>query len=297
MGKDDKAVAKKNESALQAALAATISDVLTDGDYEGGQYEEPKLTYLGIRQKDLKDEKGKIVRPAGRIRAGSIKEPEGDDRDDLTVTVLASKATRTYFKTLNDPKPTCSSDDMVNGSAQRAFIDGRKVYGQCADCALAQWGSAADGRRQACQEGRKIFIMDWEKERPSVLSIGPSSLKPFKAFSTSVKDEARRFADAKGRVPVIFHLLQVKATPEYVAEPAGHFVLKWGTPVALPLEIQTAMAQLRKESNAMFARVADHEDEAETVQDAEVVEDATPAPEFAPPSSTPVDSKVDPLPF
>lgn len=243
MGNEGGALQKRNELASELAKAA--SNILP-GDYDDAQYEKPKILFLRLRQKDLKDETGKkIVRSAGGFRTGKVTDLAFDDREELNITVLGYRNTRTYFENLDDSKPTCDTNDAVRGSRERELNkDGRAVYGLCATCWYSQWGSE-ENNRQKCREGRDIFAIDWAHERPIILSLGPSSLRGWNDFSDFVADQARRFKDAKGRIPTIFHMLRVTVGAEYRDKPSAHFVATWNNPTALPLEIQASVAAMR----------------------------------------------------
>lgn len=247
----------KAMSPLARALEKA-SGLLTDKDFDPTNREAPQLRYMCIRQKDLKGDDGKLLREAGPFRTGNISDLSFEDRSELKVTVLASKPNRVYFEDLNSAKPTCRSIDMIHGSRPR---EGNR-FGECATCFFAQWGSAPGGR-QACRENRKIFAFDWGNEKPIVLTLGPSSLKPWGRYCEAVDDVARTLRRKDGNIPFIHHFLMVPATTEYRAEPAGHFVVKLGDPIALPEDIQGKMAKFREDAMIKLETfVQEHEEEA-----------------------------------
>jgi hypothetical protein len=246
--------------ALGKALEKAASNVLP------AHYEQPRekaqIVYMQIRQKDLKDDKGRILRGAGAFQIGKKDDVTYEDREELLVTILGYRPGRVYFAKLGDAKPMCRTDDMVRGTRARESMNGHPVFGECATCWLAQWGSAENGR-QACRENRRLFIVDWSNERPLVLTIGPSSLKVFAAYDNFVADQARKYvgADKSGRVPSIHHLLAVTLRLEYRAEPAGHYVASFmrkddtgsmTSPVALSMPQQKMMAELWDSSMERF---------------------------------------------
>lgn len=262
MASKDSAVSKQGESPLAAALGKTIGKVLTQQDYEEGSLEKPLVRYLQLRQKDLKGEGGKMLQQAGGFRVGSVTDLAEPDREEIHATVLAFVKNRVYFASLSDRKPTCKSLDMASGSRDRETARGRQVYGDCATCWLGQWGSA-EGGRQACRENRKLFIVDWEGERPAVLTLGPSSLKPWRTYNDYIRMEASGAAKG-GKVPFIHHLIKVIVRPEYRDEPAPHYVVRFEIPTALPEDAQVKMAQFRKDAASTFSEaIKRHEEEAE----------------------------------
>jgi len=241
-----------------AAALGQAAGMLTQEDYDDGGKEAPVVHYLQVRQKDLKGERGEVVRPAGPFRTGNVVDLTHEDREELNLTVLTFRPNRVYFEKLGDLKPKCRSFDMVRGSHER---EGDR-YGRCGDCRLSQWGSA-EGGRQACRETRKIFAFDWAAERPAVLTLGPSSLKPWMVYNDYV-DGAASALRKGGKTPYIHHLLMVKVGTEYRGEPAGHYVVKFGEPVALPADVQGKMAEFRRKAQTQFqAAVEAREEESE----------------------------------
>lgn len=235
-----------------AGVLVGVASKLMPGDYDESQVERAPLLYVQLRQKDLKDDAGRLARTAGGFRTGNVKDLTYDDATELLMTVVGFKPGRVYFENLTDTKPVCRSDDMEHGSHPRETVKGMPVYGDCKTCWFGQWGSA-EGGRQRCRENRRILAVDWSNERPIVLTIGPSSLKNWIAYANSVQDEARKLKDKDGRVPFIHHLLRIKVVPEYRAEPAGHYVVTWVDRQALPEALQEQMVLSRAASMERFA--------------------------------------------
>lgn len=241
-------------TALGSALGA-MKVAIRDEDYDDNQKEDPQIIFGTVRQKDLRDARGGIVRGAGSFCFGKKDELTYEDRTELLVTVLGFLPGRVFFRDLNDKKPTCKSLDMKNGVAERTIIEGKPVFGDCGTCYFNQWGSAQNGKGKKCRENRRIFAMDWSRVGPIILTIGPSSLRPWGAHDEAVNAAARQFAKG-GKVPFIHHLLQVKATLEYRAEPSGHYVTQWRDPVALPDDLQEQMSTFRQEALGRFRETA-----------------------------------------
>lgn len=248
---------EKAQDPLAVALAQSAG-LLTPDDYDPSEHEQPVIRYMQLRQKALMGERGETVRTPGRFRIGSVSDLSYEDRDELQLTVLLFRKTRVYFQKLGDLKPTCRSMDMRFGSHAR---EGDR-YGECATCRLSQWGSG-EGGRQACREQRKIFAFDWATEKRIMLTLGPSSLKPW-AIHNDYVDGAAAAMKSGGAVPFIHHLLMVKIESEFRAEPAAHYVVKFGQVVPLPVKVQEQMIEFRKQARLTFqAAVERHEEEAE----------------------------------
>ena len=259
--KDEKALAVTVASGageLEASLSGVVLP-LSDVDYDETQHEEPKLRFVGLRQKDLRDRDGRIVREAGRFRTGKVSDLSYDDREELYVTVLAFTPGLVYFRDLNQVEPTCKSIDMKSGSRPREVVDGKQYFGACETCHLGQWGSGGP-KRKACRENRSIFAFDWGAEAPVVLRIGVSSLAPWQAYDEHVTGIARRHFAKGGKVPFIHHMIAVKVGVEYRAEPAGHYVVRFAEPVTLPRDRQVAMAEFRAKALSDFRDAVERAD-------------------------------------
>ena len=72
--------------------------------------------------------------------------------------------------------PACFSGDGVNGEGFPA--------GLCASCDHNQFGSK--GRGKACKETKELFILQSGKLLPTVLSVPPSSIKPWSNFVVKI---------------------------------------------------------------------------------------------------------------
>jgi hypothetical protein len=64
--------------------------------------------------------------------------------------------------------PDCSSEDGITGIGDPG--------GDCVRCPLSRYGSAENGRAQACSEKRMLFVIRQDDRLPIVLTIPPSSL-------------------------------------------------------------------------------------------------------------------------
>lgn len=86
--------------------------------------------------------------------------------------------------------PDCYSRDGVIGRINPEFgAQNRGQGGECARCPLSQFGSAADGRRQACKDQRRVFLLRPGRMLPSVVNLAPTSAAVMKGFLTSLTAE------------------------------------------------------------------------------------------------------------
>ena len=92
--------------------------------------------------------------------------------------ILVANKVRQYYAgefTGEGVPPHCSSQDGVTGHGSPG--------GQCAECPLAQWGSAKNGA-QACAERRHMLMLTPDSILPSFLNLPPTSLKAFRKYRT-----------------------------------------------------------------------------------------------------------------
>jgi|MGYP000009022714 hypothetical protein len=74
-----------------------------------------------------------------------------------------------------DTKPLCSSVDGKTGIGEPG--------GACATCPMNEYGSARDGGRgKACKNMRDIYLLRSGEYMPLLISLPPTSIKPFKEF-------------------------------------------------------------------------------------------------------------------
>ena len=75
-------------------------------------------------------------------------------------------------------------DDNVPPFCQS--FDGKQGYGEpggvCAACAFNQFGSTANGSGKACKNMRQIYLLRSGEYMPLLISLPPTSIKPFKEF-------------------------------------------------------------------------------------------------------------------
>jgi len=261
-------------SGFQGLEAAAKAGAVTvdDSDFEGAHYEEPKLRFIQVRQKDLRDEgSGRVIREPGRFRTGKVKDLTYPDHEELLVTVLDYVDGNVYFASLDETEPTCKSLGRVIGSRDRTTDEnGRPIFGECGSCWYSQWGSGGE-KRKKCRENRQLLCIDWGTETPIVLRLTVSSLQPWQAYDEFVKTIAKKFFAKEGNVPFIHHKIAVKLRTQYKSEPAGHYVVQFVnedgvSPVFLPKALQEKTVEFRQKYRPEFIRAVETEEfEAEDV--------------------------------
>lgn len=75
-------------------------------------------------------------------------------------------------------------------------VDGKKGYGApggiCATCALNQYGSVEKGKGKACKNMRNLYILRSGEYMPMLLSLPPTSLRPYSDFVSATFAARRR---------------------------------------------------------------------------------------------------------
>lgn len=118
----------------------------------------------------------RIKVPAGGARQWDL----GDTAvNEIEGIILYQKLIRSYWaEKLGDngggSPPDCASSDGLTGEGDPG--------GSCAACPFSKFGSAENGRAQACKQMRVVFIARPGDLLPTMLIVPPSSLKPFKKY-------------------------------------------------------------------------------------------------------------------
>ena len=220
-------------------------------DSEGFETATGFIPIVSIRQKDLFNDKGKTVFPAGGFKMYDSVSAEMNqqiaDVDDggLTLTFLLDRTGRVFFESLKDNKPRCRSNDGITGNGQPG--------GDCAKCPLSQFQD--NGTRPKCQQLINILVFDHALKSCYLLRFGPSALKPYGSFKEMIR---------RSGYPV--HATVVKVTTSFVAEPAAHYVPVFEIVNNLGgeyIDIFKEMKQFRGNLKGVFGRTAEVVEEEE----------------------------------
>lgn len=96
---------------------------------------------------------------------------------NLKGIVIFHQGTRIFWRdayTGARKRPDCWSPDAITGIGDPG--------GDCNSCPFAEWGSARNGRGQACSLKRNVFILREEEMLPLVLTLPPTSLREFNSL-------------------------------------------------------------------------------------------------------------------
>lgn len=127
----------------------------------------------------------KIKIPAGGLTQWVIQTAEGEEVvKEITGVIVHQHSQRAYFPgeyVGGNEKPECSSYDGTLGHGSPG--DSLAAEGKgCAECPLSQWGSARNGKGQACRLSKRLYIVREGEVLPAVLTLAPSSLQNFRRY-------------------------------------------------------------------------------------------------------------------
>lgn len=249
---------EKNESfALvakdkQFAVSKDLAEQFDEEDFEGYDAEEVSHPIIGIRQKDLLDANGNMLRPAGGFKmhnpvGGADKARDIDGDKGLVLTFLLDWPNRVYFKELGDKSPACSSPDGATGQGTPG--------GECAVCPL---GQIVDKKRGKCSAQKSILSWDNVNETLYILQLGPSALRVY-------RDLKQQAPESMG-VPLM--ALKVHVTTQRVIEPAPHYIPVFDIGVEdntvtpeLYKQLKELKKEIRKTLDATMKRAVESTDE------------------------------------
>lgn len=179
------------------ALAAPPREVLDIiQDNLGGQ---------DLTERDLT----RLTMPSGRAQRYRWEVPtlEGDSDavEEVRGIVVLHKPTRGYWPLSIDEggsgnPPSCSSQDGKVGRGKPwatkddPYPEGDDRKQLCAECPHSQFGSAPDGRGQACSQRTMIFVLAETGFLPFVIGAPAKSLQPFRRYMMALGNQGIHYA-------------------------------------------------------------------------------------------------------
>ena len=153
---------------------------------------EENLGSEGVSAYDL----DRVKIPAGGATAFEVPTLEGEESvKEIEGIIIFWKTARAYwpekFNGENNP-PQCSSVDGEVGQGTPG--------GYCSKCPLAQFGSADNGKGQACKQMRQLFIVRENDILPLVLTLPPTSIKPAKQYFMRLASKGIKYTHAVTRI-------------------------------------------------------------------------------------------------
>lgn len=102
---------------------------------------------------------------------------KGDELRGIIVGVVPQRAyySKSFDETGGGSPPDCSSMDGVTGRGSPG--------GNCGSCPLAVFGSAKNGRAQACTQMTRVALLEEGATFPLIVNVPPSSSKALKNYN------------------------------------------------------------------------------------------------------------------
>ena len=166
------------------------------------------------------DESETIELERVKIATGGKEKFDRDDdlTDSITGIIVSAQTARGYWESEGTKgTPFCSSVDGKFGEVSADVTpdsarlvaanelakphpyaadqtEGNRIVNCKTNCPLNKWGSdRKGGAGKACKETRRLLIQEEEKRIPVILSLSPTSLKPFKAYATKMTGDKSAF--------------------------------------------------------------------------------------------------------
>lgn len=185
---------------------------ISDADREGFETGTGFIPIVSIRQKDLKNEKGRVIFPAGgfkmydAISAGIGQQiADVDGQAGLTVTFLLDKTARVLFQAIGDEKPVCRSNDGKVGVGNPG--------GNCLECPLSQF---VGGLAPKCKQLINALVYDHALKNCYIIRFVRSGLRPYGNFKESLR-----------RAGFPIHAAVVKLSTEYQSDKGEYYIPKF----------------------------------------------------------------------
>lgn len=166
--------------------------LVLQGDSDIVEIVQENLGSEGVSAYDL----DRVKIPAGGATAFEVPTLEGEESvKEIEGIIIFWKTARAYwpekFNGENNP-PQCSSVDGEVGQGNPG--------GYCSKCPLAQFGSADNGKGQACKQMRQLFIVRENDILPLVLTLPPTSIKPAKQYFMRLASKGIKYTHAVTRI-------------------------------------------------------------------------------------------------
>ena len=171
-------------------MTELTNNMMTAQEYE--PFLLPDMVEGDFAQDDLAEDMDGLTVSFQRVKipGGGVTQFEvpGDDPENpdyakyLTGVILYNHMTNSYWpegsEYNDDTPPLCQSADGKTGCGTPG--------GLCSVCRLNQFGSAENGKGKACKNMRTLYLLRSGDVMPIMLTLPPTSIKPFRQFVNSV---------------------------------------------------------------------------------------------------------------
>ena len=214
------------------SLSDDVAASIEPADQEGYEDHSGQISYIQIRQKELKNSEGIILRGAGGFcLAGEGKKGKLPDYDKLYVTIMREQHSRQMWEQGKDDEPICKSVDMKKG------IGNPGVY--CLECEYSLWDNEK-GEPPKCKTSINLLCLshDPENEGLFVVTFSPSGIKPWNNFFKHMANHKVPVNDTLTPVPL--HFWKMEITTDYVSRGGNNYYV----PVFTEIEVIGDMEQI-----------------------------------------------------
>lgn len=122
-------------------------------------------------------------------RARKFRDDLGDLRAELKGVVIYNHRARGRWLE-NEKVPACSSMDGIHGSES----DGKPI--SCATCPFNPQVSGQWGAKESCKEMKRLFVLLEGERYPVLLTLPPTSLKPWDQFVSALQRRGKALISA-----------------------------------------------------------------------------------------------------
>jgi len=226
------------------SVPAELRAQIEDADKQG--FEEPRetLPIVTIRQKEKKDDQGRLVKPAGGFKCWDAVFPDLEDAagdEGLRITIILDQRSRIYWRPDQTDRPACKSRDGRTGQGDPG--------GECSVCPLAQWPTQikeGEDSRPKCAEEINLLCYDHDLKHFYVLTLKRSGLKPYNIFKVLMK---------RSQAPLHFARLRIKT--EYRKDQYEYYVPVFQVEEMLDVPMLQMMKQHRTELSSNFGKTVE----------------------------------------
>jgi hypothetical protein len=246
---------------LDAGIDPEVAALISDEDFAAYEQTDQALPIVEIRQKEVKNEKGRVVTDAGGFK---MYDPVSGDNQPvdipadkgLYVTIMADQGSRVLFD--SDNNVSCRSMDNKVGVGNPG--------GACHQCVWNRFSfdNRASGRdeRKWCKQQDNLLVMDHQSGFPYVFRLAPSGLSIYKRFKQAcLRDRVLPMA-------VVTHI-----EVEYKTDPKPHYVPKFTIVGKVPVDVYMEIKSVRDSAGTRLDATAGVDTDIDDMEDTSTVGD------------------------
>jgi len=240
-----------------------------EGDLAGYTDVAPQIIYSMIRNEDLEDDNGKIIRPRGTIYFRDNGWREGKNRPDVTELVGVVFAESQGAICFESGELLCKSSDRKSGSraAETRNEAGRnvRVFGSCGDCFYQRNGG--ESGRSKCRINRPLGFLQVEDNKlvdAFIFNLTPGSEGPWRVFEGELHRYVSRASGKSNVTKVPHHRFLIRITPQYIKPDkkgiSPYYAAKFEPLDVTSGDLRKAVAKQRAILGQIFAQMQEAEE-------------------------------------